>query len=254
MTALHRLKRRRGFFAAGAEFTRALDVLGNGAFKLFAHVCLEADRATARLAFDRGELAGQLGKSRSALGATCANWPAPASTSLRPLLTSTATPCWPCRRTTGPAGVGIRGPGPADARLAGGWHARSVPLETVRHAILLGCVRKSMALIERPATQPVRRLCYFESSLREVQRESFPATHWRHLEFNLGRCEDYWQRDREAALGCAWSKMEQAAQCADLVTDTPVVRAQDRKDETVMPTSSLSGRDPIDGGANELSS
>ncbi|MCY4596703.1 MAG: hypothetical protein OXC19_18120 [Bryobacterales bacterium] len=111
-----------------------------------------------------------------------------------------------------------------------------------------------MALIERPVTQPVRRLCYFESSLGEVQRESFPATHWWHLEFNLGRCEDYWQRHPAAAPGRAWPKMEQADQCADLVTDTPVVRAQDRKDEMVMPTSSLSGGDPIDGGANELSS
>ena len=68
MTAGYRLKRRRGFFAAGAEFARALGVLGDGAFKLFAHVCLEADRATGRLAFDRGELADRLGKSRSALG------------------------------------------------------------------------------------------------------------------------------------------------------------------------------------------
>jgi len=73
MTALHRLKRRRGLFAAGAECARALDVLGNGAFKLFAHVCLEADRATARLAFDRGELAGQQGKA-------AALWAPPART------------------------------------------------------------------------------------------------------------------------------------------------------------------------------
>jgi len=144
--------------------------------------------------------------------------------------------------------------GPADERLAVGWHARGVPLETVRHAILLGCVRKSMALIERPAMQPVRRLRYFEPLLREVQRENFPTTYWQHLEFNLGRCEDYWQRHPAAAPGRAWPKMEQADQCADPVPDTPVVRAQDRKDEMMMPTSSPPAGDPIDGGANELSS
>ena len=31
--------------------------------------------------------------------------------------------------------------------------------------------------------------------LREVQRERFPAAYWQHLQFHLGRCEDYWQRE-----------------------------------------------------------
>lgn len=50
------------------EFARRLDVLGDEAFQRFARVCLGADRATERLAFDRGELADRLGNSRSALG------------------------------------------------------------------------------------------------------------------------------------------------------------------------------------------
>lgn len=283
MTAGYRLKRRGGFFAAGTEFARALDVLGDGAFKLFAHVCLEADRASGRLAFDRGELAGRLGKSRSALGRhlrelvradVCELETAP--NQHRNSVLAVRTEYWPYRaaEVVGPAGPGpdasayveavrraFLGPacvqaafGPADERLAVGWHARGVPLQTVRHAILLGCVRKSMALIDRPAAQPVRRLRYFEPLLREVQRESFPASYWRHLEFNLGRCEDYWQRHPEAAPGCAWPKMEQAGQAADPVPASPVVRAQARKDEMMMSTPSRSAGDPIDGGANELSS
>ena len=64
-------------------------------------------------------------------------------------------------------------------------------LQTVRRAVLLGCVRKSMALIERSGGPPAGRLAYFQPLLREVQRERFPAAYWQHLRFNLERCEDY---------------------------------------------------------------
>ncbi len=64
---------------------------------------------------------------------------------------------------------------PADECRAADWHASGVPLETVHRAILLGCVRKSMSLLERPSAPPVRSLAYFEPLLREVQRERFPA-------------------------------------------------------------------------------
>ena len=283
MSAGYRLKRRAGFFAAGAEFARALDVLGDGAFKLFAHACLEADRASGRLAFERGELAQRLGKSRSALGrhlrelvraGVCELETAP--NQHRHSVLAVRAEYWPYRgtqvrsparpepsATTYVAAVrrAFLGPAcvqaafsPADERLAAGWHARGVPLETVRRAILLGCVRKSMALIDRPAAQPVRRLRYFEAVLQEVQHDSFPAAYWQHLEFNLGRCEDYWRRHPEAAPGRAWPKMEQASQGAAPVSAAPVVSGQARKDEMMMSESPRSDGDPIDGGANELSS
>ena len=52
---------------------------------------------------------------------------------------------------------------------------RGVSLETVRRAILLGSVRKSMSLLDQPDGEPVRS-------------ESFPRSYWQHLEFNLRRC------------------------------------------------------------------
>ena len=67
MRAGYRLKRRRGFFAAGTEFARALGILGGGALKLFANGCLKADRASGRMVFERADLARRLGTSRSAL-------------------------------------------------------------------------------------------------------------------------------------------------------------------------------------------
>lgn len=56
----------------------------------------------------------------------------------------------------------------------------------MRQAILLGCVRKSTSLIDRPAEQPLRSLAYFEPLPRAVERERVPAASWQHLDFNLG--------------------------------------------------------------------
>ena len=77
--------------------------------------------------------------------------------------------------------------GPADERLAADWQRAGVPLEMVRRAILLGSVRKSMSLLDRPGGEPVRSLRYFASLLEEVRTESFPDSYWRHIEFNLRR-------------------------------------------------------------------
>ena len=64
-----RLKRgSRGWFAAGPGFERALGRLSDAAFKVFAQVCLRAERANGCLEFERDGLARELGKSRSTLG------------------------------------------------------------------------------------------------------------------------------------------------------------------------------------------
>ena len=55
----------------------------------------------------------------------------------------------------------------------------------MRRAILLGSVRKSMSLLDRPGEEPARSLRYFAGPLDEVRTKSFPVSHWRHLEFNL---------------------------------------------------------------------
>ena len=64
----YRLKaRREDCFAAGEEFRRALQTLGAGAFRLYAWVCLHAERASGRMSFERAALARRLGTSRSTL-------------------------------------------------------------------------------------------------------------------------------------------------------------------------------------------
>ncbi len=59
-----------------------------------------------------------------------------------------------------------------------------------------------MSLLDRPDGELVRSLRYFASLLEEVRTESFPASYWQHLEFNLRRCERIAEvRRAEAAKG-----------------------------------------------------
>src|SRR5438094_6086905 len=59
-----RLKHPAGWFAAGREVSRALQLLSDGAFKLYIHLCLTADRSTGQLKGDHSDLVKALGKSR----------------------------------------------------------------------------------------------------------------------------------------------------------------------------------------------
>ena len=63
----------------------------------------------------------------------------------------------------------------------------------MRRAILLGSLRKSMSLLDRPGGKPVRTLRYFAGLLEEVRTESFPPSYCQQFEFNLSRCERLWR-------------------------------------------------------------
>jgi hypothetical protein len=54
----------KGWFAAGVEMLRAMNILSDGAFKVFFFVCLHADRNTGVLAIGYRALATSLEKSR----------------------------------------------------------------------------------------------------------------------------------------------------------------------------------------------
>jgi hypothetical protein len=100
--------------------------------------------------------------------------------------------------------------GPGDERLAADWQRAGVSLATVHRAILLGSVRKSMSLLDRPGGEPVRSLRYFASLVEEVRTESFPASYWQHLEFNLRRCERLATGQRGEAARSACPDLAQA--------------------------------------------
>ena len=59
-----RLKQPRGWFAASEGFRAALELLSDGAFRLFVHLCLEADRRSGRILTSYSELAREISRSR----------------------------------------------------------------------------------------------------------------------------------------------------------------------------------------------
>ena len=216
-----------GFFAAGEGFQQALAVLSDAAFKLFAHLCLRARRPAGTLEFERAELARQLGKSRSTLGrclqelvrrGVCQIEPAP-----NQHRRSRLTICerfWPyaaldsAQPAADPAADYVASVRQAflqpscvqgrfsatDECLARHWHSCAVPLETVQNAILLGCARKSMALIEQPTGSPIRNLHYFQPLLEELLAatpQSCPPEYWQHVREHLLRCERHWAQHRD---------------------------------------------------------
>jgi hypothetical protein len=63
-----RLKDGETFFAAGDSFDRASSKLSDGAFKLFAHLCVRADRLTRQYEVTLKQLATSLNKSRRIIG------------------------------------------------------------------------------------------------------------------------------------------------------------------------------------------
>jgi len=206
-----------GWFAAGERFEQAMRRLSDGAFKVFAHVCLHAARASGELTFRQTELARSLGKSRSALArhlteladkGVCTIRHAP--NQHRRSRLRVRTPFWPYRREHAsappvppataayidsvrqiflqPACVQAAF-GPDDRRLAHQWHRDNIPIETVRRAIHLGSVRKSAAIIDNPQSQPIHSLRYFQGVLQEVQDVSVPDSFWDYVEYSLERFE-----------------------------------------------------------------
>ena len=120
--------------------------------------------------------------------------------------------------------------GAADERLAAAWQRAGVPLETVRRAILLGSVRKSMSLLDRPGGEPVRSLRYFAGLLEEVRTESFPESYWGHLEFNLNRCERLWRIRPVEGAASARADLAQANSSAGTPKPSSAAQVGDKKE------------------------
>src|ERR1700688_1963704 len=54
------LKHPAGWFAAGREFAEAMELLSEGAFKLYVYACLQADRHTGRIVLEHARIATHL--------------------------------------------------------------------------------------------------------------------------------------------------------------------------------------------------
>ena len=220
-----RLKHPSGWFAAGREVARGLALLSDGAFKVYIHLCLNADRRTGQLSAEQGRLATALRKSRRPvvtyldelrrqgvcsiqaavnqhLGGQIeicdAFWPyekaqPSAKTDTLAGYVEQTRRLLSARRCVGSAFA------PADERLAASLFERNVSIEHVEHAVLLGCARKYVALINRQSGDSIVSFSYFQNVIEEAQELKMPADYWRHLQMRVDRLEQQWTQMKAAA-------------------------------------------------------
>jgi DNA-binding Lrp family transcriptional regulator len=215
------LKQSTGWFAAGWTFAEALTFLSDAAFKLFAWLCLNADRHSGRIRITAAEIAQALGKSESAIQTArdelvqrgvCRGmeleveivdryWPyekqMPQSgpqeyvAQVRKLLSEPA--CVRCRFSA------------ADEKMARDLYQRGVALNQVARAIWLGCARKYTTLLaNQTATMPIASLSYFAAVIDEVVAQSSTSdTYWSYIRRKAAALEQEWTSRLRSRTGSA---------------------------------------------------
>jgi hypothetical protein len=188
-----------------------MTLLSDGAFKLYLHLCLQADRHTARVLLNPAELMQVLRKDRTWIEACLGElyrhnvceghgdwveicdrfWPyqkqagvgntEPEVAFVRQVRTAFLKPA--CVRS----GFTI-----ADEKLALNLCRRAVPLEQVHRAIWLGCARKYMSMLNGQTRQPITSLAYFVSLIEEVGQPHIPASYWDHVRRRMEDMEKRW--------------------------------------------------------------
>lgn len=210
-----RLKQATGWFAAGREFAQALEILSDGAFKLYAYLCLGADRHSGRMVLEVGNLSRILGKDGATLGLQLAELQACGVASVhagsgRSWL-EICDRYWPYQKAVDRGGshepaefirqVRLLFLAPAcvraaftaaDEKIAGSFHRRGISLEQVRRAILLGCARKYVATLNGRVPMPITSLQYFVPLVDEVTKSAIPESYWEPLRQKLEPMEKRW--------------------------------------------------------------
>jgi hypothetical protein len=206
-----RLKQPSGWFAAGHEVDDALGLLSEGAFRLFMWLCLHADRRRCSIRASTAGLARTLGRGKEQIAAaldelvqkrvcilyidgvieiTDRFWPYQRTCGSAPVTDQAAYVCEVkrmflerrCVRSIFTA---------ADEQLAAELHRMSVPIVDVERAILLGCLRKYAALINKGGGTPITSLHYFRNLLNEAGQKISPD-YWSYVAQKIQMFERHW--------------------------------------------------------------
>jgi len=210
-----KLKHPQGWFAAGREVSRAIEVLSDAAFKLYIYICLHAERNTGCLDLVETNMTRALGKSPQLIQGymeemerqgVCRRWHAGKDQDFDQI--EVCDDFWPYEKDsrrarsndetqylerirqllTGHRCMAIAFT-PADRKLALEFYQKGVPSENVRRAILLGCTRKCTTLLSTQVAKPITSLQYFRAIVEEVGQLQVSADYWRYLELSLTRME-----------------------------------------------------------------
>jgi hypothetical protein len=183
------LKQPTGWFAAGREVAQALALLSDWAFKLYIHLCLEADRHTARAVNRTHRTCSQtcgsprrrskpdLGRVAPLRGMRTLRGSGRNPRSLLAVSKSQArSRGQPASRVRAASARGFSEAGMCALGVHGGRRkagaeslsVRGVSLEQLRRAIWLGCARKYVAMLNGQTRLPITSLAYFASLIDEV--------------------------------------------------------------------------------------
>jgi hypothetical protein len=217
------LKQPTGWFAAGREFAQAITLLSDGAFKLYVYACLRAGRHTGCLRATVEELARAVETTPSVIAMNVDELQERAVCYVRrdqnPHLMLEICDCfWPYQRQQTPE----RRLGPeiefvdrvrglflapacvqasfsaADEKLALDMYQRGVSMEQITRAILLGCARKYVAMLNAGTRTPITSLKYFADIVEEVKESAIPESYWEPLRSKMARMEQQWQKGNPA--------------------------------------------------------
>lgn len=185
-----------GWFAAGGEVQKALYLLSDGGFRLYFHLCITANRRTARVFIDYGELAKKLDRSRRYISkhfnelrtsSVCQVMSAAKNQHSRTEV-EICDQFWPYtkeRSAHEPSEwSGYRAAiksmlskracincdfTATDEQFAAEVFRCGVSLEQIEQAIALACCRKYVGLINGTDNEMIRRFSYFRDTIKEVR-------------------------------------------------------------------------------------
>jgi hypothetical protein len=198
--ARFQLKRASGWFAAGAEVEAALRLLSDAAFKLFVWLCLHAERCCGSIAVTPPELAREMRRSDVEIQANLQElWRQGVCVRRQDGIVEITDRFWPYQRTREPVATDdqrvyitqvkrcfldrscVRSLfTAADEKLANQLHRDGIPIAVVERAILLGSVRKYIALLNNGGGTPITTLHYFTALFPEV-RQPVSEQYWQYV-------------------------------------------------------------------------
>jgi hypothetical protein len=212
------LKQQGGWFAAGTACRKASSLLSDGAFKLFFHLCLEADRRSGTLRATHRELAAALKKSKRAIGTYVSELERKGICSVQRAANQFAATAftiadsyWPYHRieasSDSPEEIAyvnsvrewflslgcVSGQfGAADVEIAREMHRRGIPLAVIENALLLGACRKYGSWLQGQALEPILSIRYFEALIAEIQKEPLPPGYSGYLNKKIRQLKAMW--------------------------------------------------------------
>jgi len=207
------LKRASGWFAAGHEVESALRLLTDAAFKLYVWLCLHADRSRGSITATAAALACVLQKTEDEVTVNLQELVQKGVCILRQnAIVEITDRFWPYQRVANP-GAGDDRAGyigqvkrcflerccvrsvftAADEKLAAQLHRDGVSIVEVERAILLGSLRKYVALFNNGRGTPITSLHYFTALFAEVRQE-ISAGYWHYVAQKIRTLEHQWQQ------------------------------------------------------------